>query len=116
MKALSVDGFGLLNFFEVVPVERDLDIDWIYNESAYELTRGQIQISFTIAPAYRDVRIVLKVDGSVVYELNATGIDDVTIRNDNGREWLEIRISQRHYIALRMKPEISVSESLDELR
>lgn len=114
MHALSVDEFGLLNFFGTVPVQSDENVSWVYNDSAYEVTAGQAQISFALAPADHDVRIVLRASGLLLYELNATGVEDVNLHNDNAREWLEVIISRRQSIRLRITPEISLSESVDD--
>jgi hypothetical protein len=113
--ALSVDDFGLLNLFGTIPVQRDEDVPWVYNDSAYEITKGQTEMSFAVAPADRDVRIRLRVNGLLLYELNAMGIDDLKLNSEKGREWLEVIISQQQYIRLRAAPEISISERLGDL-
>jgi hypothetical protein len=105
---------GFSSFFGAVPVKREDDVPWIYNDSAYVATKGQTEVSFAIAPAYRDVRIRLQVSGIVLYELNGMGIQDLVLHNDKGREWLEIVISPRQAVRLRIKPEISVTESLGD--
>ena len=74
---LSVDEVVLLEFFECLPVQTDDDVAWIYNDSAYEVVNGVNALSFAIMPAYRDVRILLRVNGAPLYELNAVGVDDV---------------------------------------
>lgn len=111
---LSVDEFSLLNFFGAVPVQVDDDVPWVYNDSAYEVTTGQVQVFFAVAPADRDVRIRLRLRGIVLYELNAMGVQDVRLHNDKGREWLEVIVSPRQSIRLRIAPEISVAESVDD--
>ena len=112
--SFSVDDFALLNFFGAVPVQRDADAPWVFNDSEYEVTAGQIQMLFAIAPADRDVSIRLRVNGILHYELNAMGVEDVKLHNDKGREWLEVIISKRQAIRLRIAPEISISEKLDD--
>ena len=104
--ALSVDEFGLLNFFGAVPVQRDDNVPWVYNDSAYEVITGQTQMSFAVAPAYRDVRLCLQVSGIVLYELDVMGVQDVRMHNNKGREWLEVIISPPQSIRLRIAPEI----------
>jgi hypothetical protein len=114
MPALSADEFGLLNFFGAVPVQRDEDVPWIDNDSAYEVTMGPRRVSFAVAPADHDVRIRLWVDGVRLYELSAMGVEDVKLHNDKGREWLEVIISRRQSIRLRIAPEISITETIDD--
>lgn len=112
--AFSVDPFGLLNLFGVVPVQRDDNVPWVYNDSAYEVTTGRTRVSFAVAPADRDVRIRLWVNGMVLYELNAMGVQDVRLHNDKEREWLEVIMSPRQSIRLRIVPQIAITESVDE--
>lgn len=112
--ALSVDEFALLNFFGTIPVQRDDNVPWQYNDAAYEVTGGPTQVSFAVAPADRDVSIRLQASGIRLYELNAMGVQDVVLHNDKGREWLEVIISQRQSIRLRITPEISVTEKIDD--
>ena len=42
-----------------------------YNDSVYEVVDGHVQISFANAPSVKDVRMILKLDGVLLYELNA---------------------------------------------
>jgi len=112
--ALSIDEYALLDFFGTLPVQRDEDVPWVYNDSAYEVTSGETQVSFALAPADRDVRVLLRVRGVLVYELDAMGVDDVKYHNDKGRESLQVIISQRQSIWLRVKPEISLAERISE--
>jgi len=114
MHPLSVDEFALLNFFGVTPAQRDDDVPWIYNDSAYEVTTGQSQVIFGVAPAAHYTSILLRASGILLYELSANGIEDVRLHNDKGREWLEVVISNRQSIRLRIAPEISISEKIDE--
>lgn len=71
-------------------------------------------MSFAIAPAYRDVRIFLRVNDSLLYDLSAMGVQDVKLHNDKGLERLEVIISPRQSIRLRIAPEISVTEKVDD--
>jgi hypothetical protein len=108
-KPLSIDEYDLVSFFEMEPTPLDPDIPWVYNDSAYEAGDARCHVSFAIAPFVKDVRVVMKLDSVPVYELNAMGVEDVRCHNDKGRESLEIIISSRDSIWLRVKPTISIS-------
>jgi len=112
MAVLSVDEFVLLNFFGTIPSQSDDDVPWVYNDSAYEVASGDVQLSFALAPADRDVRMILRVGGIPLYELNAVGVEDVKIHNDKGRQSLEVVVSQRQSVWLRITPAISINESI----
>jgi hypothetical protein len=100
----------LLNFFGTEPTPLEHNIAWAYNDSVYEAADARCHVSFAITPVSKDVRIVLTLDGVTVYELNAVGISDVRCLNEKGRESLEITISAKESIRLRLKPLISISQ------
>lgn len=111
---MSVDELDLLNFFSTAPEQLDPDVPWTYNDSVYAIVDGHVQISFAIAPFVKDVRIILTSDGVPLYELNAVGIEDVKYHNDKGRESLEIMLTARDSVWLRVKPHISIAHSLSD--
>ena len=108
MTPISAEEWEVLSFFEVQPKLADKDIAWPYNDFLYEIERGDLSLSCAIAPAYRDVRLILKRGGEKLYELNATGVDDVKYENQSGRETLEIVLSPRERIRLKVKPGIDI--------
>ena len=112
--ALSVDEYGLLSFFGTSPAQSDDDVPWVYNDSAYEVTNGESRLTFALAPADRDVRVLLRVRDTVVYELNAMGVEDVKLHNDKGRESLQLIVSDRQSVWIRITPAICINESIGD--
>ena len=108
----SAEELDLLGFFGMEPKRMDVDVPWPYNDFLYEVQVGDLSLSFAIAPACKDVRIILKAGNRVVYELNAVGVDDVKYHNDNGRETLEVVISTRDRLWVRVTPTIQLSQEL----
>uniref|UniRef100_Q01Q79 Uncharacterized protein n=1 Tax=Solibacter usitatus (strain Ellin6076) TaxID=234267 RepID=Q01Q79_SOLUE len=109
---LSVDEYDLLGFFDVMPTPVDRDISWTYNDSVYEVSRNNVQLTFALVPACRDVRIKLAVGGLLVYELNAMGITDVEHHQEKGRESLEVVLAARDSLWIKLKPEISINHNM----
>jgi len=107
-QAITASDLDLLSFFEVEPKPRDSDIPWPYNDFLYETTRGEFQISFAVAPAYRDVHFVLALNGRTLYELTAVGVDDVRYEKDGSGELLEVMVSSSESLTLRLRPEVSI--------
>ncbi len=114
MSKITVDELDLLTFFECEPKRLDADIPWPYNDFAYEYRSGEWIILFSIAPAYRDVRIILKHEGLVVYELNAIGITDVIYEASSGNETLRLDLNERDRIVLTLKPSILINQETSE--
>ncbi|PYV17474.1 MAG: hypothetical protein DMG07_05615 [Acidobacteria bacterium] len=88
---------------------QDKDVPWPYNDFLFEIDRGDVSLSCAIAPAYRDVRLILKRGSDKLYELNATGVEDVKYEDRNGVEILEIILSAREQIRLKVKPRIEIN-------
>jgi hypothetical protein len=105
---ITANDLDLLTFFEVEPTPRDADVPWPYNDFLYETSRGDHHISFAVAPAYKDVRCILTVGGSIIYELNALGVDDVRYLKDTTGELLEVIVSARETVTLRLRPVVRI--------
>jgi len=109
---ISVAELELLGFFETEPRTRDAGAAWPDNDFLYEIARGDLQLSCALAPAYKDVRLILKRGADTLYELNALGVDDVRYHNQAGREVLEIVLSRRERLWLRVKPAIAITQEV----
>jgi hypothetical protein len=57
-RTISVTELDLLAFFETEPQLLDPEDPWAYNDAAYHVQQGDLSLSFSIAPAYFDVRIL----------------------------------------------------------
>ncbi len=107
-RTMSATEFDLLTFFEVEPQLLDPEDPWPYNDAAYHVQQGDLALSFAIAPAYFDVRIILKRAEATLYEFNAMGVEDVTYDIHGGRETLKVSLSPENWIVLTLKPGISL--------
>jgi hypothetical protein len=114
MRTISAEEWEVLSFFEVEPSVLDKGIAWPYNDFAYEVNQGDISLSCAIAPAYRDVRLILKHNGQKIYELNSVGVDDVKYKKEGDDEILEIIISPLDTIRLKIKPCIEINHKTNE--
>ena len=113
-RPLSADEYALLSFFGVAPTQLDPnDVPWAYNHSVYRAADEIAQVSFAIAPAVKDVRILLTIAGANVFEFSAMRVEDVRCHYDKRRESLEVIISPRNSIWLSIKPRISIHQSFD---
>lgn len=114
MTLITAEEWQLLSFFEVHPELRDRDVPWCYNDALYQVDQGELELSFAVAPSYRDVRIILLNRGIRLYELNAMGVKDVRYRNENGTEELEVLINDVETLMLRLKPHIELMHKVAE--
>jgi hypothetical protein len=114
IRVITAEEVDLLTFFEVEPTLLDPDNPWPYNDFVYRVTRPGFEVSFAVAPAYRDVRLILTRDGVVLYELNAMGVDDVRYLKDANGETLEIVLTSRDSLYLRLAPELSIVQRVTD--
>jgi hypothetical protein len=114
MSDLTATELELLTFFEVIPRLLDKDEAWAYNDAAYEVRRDDQSLSFAVAPAYKDVRVIIKRGEHTLYEMNAMGIEDLKYHDDGGSETLEIVVTSQDRLFLRLKPQISVIHEVRE--
>jgi len=108
MDVISAEEYEPVSFFEVEPTPTDEDVPWPYNDYVYQIQRGDVSMSCAIAPAYKDVRIILKFFDRRIYELNSVGVRDVRYENKGGDETLEIILNESESILLRVKPNIEI--------
>ena len=106
MPYVSVEEWQLLSCLEVEPHLLDPDVPWIYNDAHYCVRQGDVTLNFSLAPSYRDVRIILERGEQRLYELNSLGVIDVTYHRDDDGERIKIIIAENNVIELRVKPQI----------
>ena len=113
MHSISAREIDLLCFFETEPQMLEPNIPWPYNESFYELARGNLTLSFSVAPAYRDVKLTLRIERQVIYELHAAQVDDVRCFRERGKEMLLIVLSSTDSLELGSNlPSTSIIEEM----
>ena len=111
---ISATDLDLLTFFETEPTARDEGTPWPYNDFAYVDWQNDFVLTFSVAPAYKDVRIVLARAEVTVYELNALSVEDVLYQREKGREILEIIVNSRDRLSLSLKPGVSIAHRVSE--
>jgi hypothetical protein len=108
---ISAAEWEILGFFSVEPEPQDKGVPWPYNDFCYTVSQGLYVLSCAIAPAYKDVRIILSHAGVRTYELNAVNVYDVRVSKRNTDEVLEIEIRAGELVTLRIWPTIEVTHS-----
>ncbi len=86
METITATELQLLECFGVEPQLLDPRDPWCYNDAAYLVELDGLSISFAIAPAYRDVRLMVRRCDQRIYELNAMSVTDVRVLDEPGRE------------------------------
>ena len=114
MSYVGVEELELLSFFEVEPSRADRDIPWPYNKFSYQLSLGQYAVSFSIAPACKDLSLSITHNGAQIYNFKALSIKDVRYHKDADVETLEIVVTDHDIIWLRLRPTLVITQEAGE--
>ena len=112
MSYISAEELELLGFFEVEPTREDPEALWPYNDFSYRVNLDAYLIEFGIRPAYKDLSLSISHDGVGLYNLVALSVEDVRYHQDADAEVLEIVVSDRESIWLRLRPSLSVTQNV----
>ena len=112
MNCVAVEEFELLSFFAVEPVKADSDVPWPYNDFTYRVAVDGYVLEFGIHPAYRDLSFSLRHNGRELYTFTALSVTDVQYHNHPDREVLEIIVSSRESIWLRLHPTVLIAQEV----
>lgn len=111
MSGISADEYDLLAFFESEP-RRDPDVPWPYDSLTYYASTGEYEVAFGLSPAYGDISLSVRRDWAELYRLVALSVHDVKYRREHGVETLEIVVSERERIFLRLRPALFISQEI----
>ena len=70
------------------------------------------EITFGIYPAYKDLSFSIRHDGAEFYKLVALAVEDVRYHRDADTETLEIAISDRESLWLRLRPTLLLAQDV----
>jgi hypothetical protein len=110
MNGITAKEWELLGCFGVDPEFLDPDVPWAYNDAAYLVKVDGLSVSFAIQPSYRDVRLIVRRGSQRLYELNALNVADVRVLDDPGRDIVEIRLSEREWLRLQLRPAFEITQ------
>lgn len=114
MSYVSVEELELLSFFEVEPTRADRDIPWPYNDFTYQLALGEYVVSFSIAPAYKDLSLSISHKSTALYGFKGLSVKDVRYHKDSDIETLEIVVSDCDTIWFRLRPSLLITQDASE--
>lgn len=114
MDYITAELFELTSFFEAEPTYQFPEDPWPYTDALFECIRADLSITFALHPAYRDVRIILRLADTPVYEFAAQGIIDVRYHQEKSGERLECQISDAQTLSIWTRPTIRITETVTE--
>lgn len=109
---ISAEEWQLLSFFEVEPEKLDAEVAWPYNDFTFRRALGEVTITFSVAPAYKDFTLIVERSGTKEIELTALSVWDIRYQKEHGAEWLEILLTANDRLELRLRPSFSLSGRL----
>jgi hypothetical protein len=83
--------------------------DWFDSDSVYEFSdSNRIHITFAIHPIHKDVRITLSTKEVTIYDWHSQDLKDIRTIEDKKGTVIELLISDRDTITVRLKPTIFI--------
>lgn len=107
---LSVTEAEIERFFGVEPVRSDAEISWPYNRLLFIVDRDRAQVIFDFSPSYKHVDLTVHMDGKLIYQLSAPALENVRMHPDPSHETLELVVSERDRIFLRLAPSVLITQ------
>jgi hypothetical protein len=114
MTGITAEELELLSFFEVEPSRADEHIPWPYNDFSYRVRIGPYLVVFGIAPSYPDVSVTISFNGAEIYNFCGLSVRDVRYHKNSDHETLEIVVSEKDSIWLRLRPSIMITQRSGE--
>jgi|GEM_PF-4525902 len=97
-----------IDFFGSKHVSRVYGSDYFDSDSAYKVSRGELELSFAIHPIHADVRVMINDSIGVVVDWSAMGLTSIDLQVKDARGAAIRMVSQAgELIVLRIAPRIS---------
>lgn len=113
-KNITANEEQLEEFFGVKGKPLDINMQWPFNEYLYEVSRDGMELSVSIHPTLKDVRIILAKDENTIFESNRMAIQDITIETDGDAQSLVIHGANNQYLLIRVEPNIQIEDYVGE--
>jgi hypothetical protein len=86
------------------------EVPWAYNEAVYQVEVDGLAISFVVAPATRDVRLIARRGERRVFELCAVGVADVRVDDERGVDAIKVQLSAGSWVRVQLRPTFEVMQ------
>lgn len=110
MNQITATELQLLACFGTEPQLRDADVPWCYNDALYAVEVDGVSLSFAVAPAYRDVRIIAKRGEQRFFELNAMAVVDVLVIDEPTVDAVAILLVEGAWLRLQLWPVFEITQ------
>ncbi|MBA4188705.1 MAG: hypothetical protein C0467_11960 [Planctomycetaceae bacterium] len=110
MNEIAATELQILGCFGVEPRLRDSEVPWCYNDAAYLTEIDGLWVSFAIAPAYHDVRILVARGNQRLFEFNSMGVMDVRVIDEPGVDAVEVVLSKQAWLKLQLRPLFEITQ------
>ncbi len=109
-EGITATELQLLTCFGVEPRLLEPTDPWCYNDAAYVVEVDGYEVSFAVAPAYHDVRIVVRSASRRVFEFNSMGVRDVRVIDEPGVDAIEVVVAEQSWLCLQLRPAFVITQ------
>ena len=107
-KSISVKEEDLERVFRVRGKLLDKNMKWPNNDYLYEVVQDELNFSFSIQPAFMDIRIKMEYKKNTICDLNYGNIEDIAVLQDGLGLYLFVKLPNDVRIKIRRTPSIYI--------
>jgi hypothetical protein len=111
MDEITASELDLLACFGVEPQLRDPGVPWQDNSATYEVEVDGVAVSFTIEPAFRELRLTIRRREQRLLELTANSFTDIRVIDEHDRSAIEVQLSERGWFMLQVRPTVELVQA-----
>lgn len=108
LKTITANEEDIEKIFSVKGKLLDKNMQWPYNDYLYDIEQDDLGLSFSIQPAFGDVRVKLEYRNNVLCDLNFKEVEDVVAMEDDAGPYLLIKVTDTDSLTVRRTPSILV--------
>jgi hypothetical protein len=112
VEGITATELQLLAYFGVEPRLLDPGVPWCYNDAVYRVEIDGYAVSFAIAPAYQDVRIIVERGERRLFEFNSVRVRDVRVIDEPGVDAAEVIMTEQSWLRLQLRPKFEITQRL----
>lgn len=107
---ISATELQFFECFEVEPKLLDPTGPWCYNDALYIVVINGFEVSFAVAPAYADVRIIVRHENRRIFEFQSMQVRDVRVVDLPGIDAVEVDIAEQSWLRLQLRPHFEITQ------
>lgn len=113
---MSISKSELDTFFNMGGVPMDENEIWPYTEFLYTLKSNNIELSFSIHPGFKDIRILLLAGESCLLDMALEDVVELKKQKEGEEEYLLVKMADNFSVRVEKSPAVKLEKLNDSLK